>query len=73
MECKKMNFFEKKIQEKEKHEKTKIEWEMIVIMQKELLFKQQEEKKRIILIDTISIPQYLIKYYEMRKIKILAK
>jgi len=71
-----MNFFEKKIQEKEKHEKTKIEWDMIVIMQKELLFKQQEEKKRIILIDTIdtiSIPQYLIKYYEMRKIKILAK
>jgi hypothetical protein len=46
---------------------------MIVIMQKELLFKQQEEKKRIILIDTISIPQYLIKYYKMHKIKILAK
>jgi len=42
-----MNFFEKKIQEKKKHEKTKIEWDMIVILQKELLFKQQEEKKNI--------------------------
>jgi hypothetical protein len=41
MECKKIGFFEKSFALKEeKHEKAKIEWDKIVIIQEELLLKQ---------------------------------
>ena len=41
MECKKIGFFKKSFAlKKEKHEKAKIKWDKIVIMQEELLLKQ---------------------------------
>lgn len=52
---------EEKVKAKlEKTDKTR----QIVIMQEQLFFKQQR-KERIMLIDTTSMPQHLVKYYEL--------
>ena len=45
---------------------------MIVIMQEEFLFKQQQEQK-IMLIGTTNMSRYLVEYYGKHKMEIFAK
>ena len=78
MKCKKMRIYGKKnVLKKEKakakHDMTKIEQDKIDIMKEEFLLKKQQDKKRIMLIDTKSMPQYLAEYYKIRQIEILTK
>jgi uncharacterized protein with PIN domain len=78
MKCKKMRIYGKKnVLKKEKakakHDMAKIEQDKIDIMKEEFLLKKQQDKKRIMLIDTKSMPQYLAEYYKIRQIEILTK